>query len=113
MVYLIIALFAVAPVVGVILTNAIIVKRPETPKAAVVAHGIFAVAGLGLLIYCMVQNPDNYPKAALILFVIAALGGIILLVRDLQKKAGPVGLVVVHALVAVTAFALLLVFALG
>ena len=113
MIYLIIALFAVAAVIGLILANAIIAKKPETPKPAVVAHGIFAVAGLGLLIYYMVENPESYPKAALIVFVIAALGGITLLVRDLQKKAGPVGLVVVHALVAVAAFVMLLVFALG
>lgn len=112
MLYVIIAVFAVAAVLGLVIANAIISKKPETPKAAVVGHGLFAATGLGFLIYYMVENPENYPKAALIIFVLAAVGGAVLLVRDLMKKQGPVPLVIVHALAAVVAFALLLVFAL-
>lgn len=112
MLYIIIGLFAVAAMAGVILANAIISGRPETPKAAVVAHGLFAASALGLLIYFAIENPDGYPRLATVLFIIAALGGGVLLIRDLKGKPGPVGLVVVHAVVAVAAFALLLVFAL-
>lgn len=112
MLYLTIALFAVAAVIGLIIANAIIAKKPSTPKGAVVAHGLFAATGLGLLIYYVIENTERSPKVSLILFVLAALGGAVLLVRDLQKKPGPVTLVVMHALIAVTAFALLLVFAL-
>ncbi len=110
MLYVVIGLFAVAAVMGAVIANAIISGRSSTPKPAVFGHGLFAVAALGLLIYYALQNPD-YPQLALILFVVAAVGGIILLVRDLQKKPGPVALVVIHALVAVSAFVILLVFA--
>lgn len=112
MLYLILGLFAVAAVMGLIIANAIISGKPSTPKAAVVAHGLFAATALGLLIYFALQNPDNYPNLSLILFIVAALGGAVLLIRDLQKKPGPVALVVIHALLAVTAFVILLLFAL-
>jgi hypothetical protein len=47
-------------------------------------------------------------KTALILFVIAALGGFGLFFHHLRKAALPIWLVVVHALVAVIAFVILL-----
>ncbi len=112
MLYVIIGLFAVAAVMGLVIANAIISGKPATPKPAVVAHGLFAATALGLLIYYAISNPGSYPNLALILFIVAALGGAVLLVRDLQKKPGPVALVVIHALIAVGAFALLLIFAL-
>ena len=111
MLYLIIALFAFAAVFGIILAVAIYVKKPSTPKGVVAAHGIFAATGLGLLIYYMIQNADNYPKLGLILFVVAALGGAVLFINDMRGKPGPFGIVIVHALVAVSAFVLLLAFA--
>ncbi len=75
-------------------------------------HGLLVATALGLFIYYAVNNPDNYPKASLILFIVAALGGFILFANDMRKKPGPVALVAVHAIVAVVAFVLLLVFAL-
>jgi len=111
MLYLIIALFALAAVMGIIIAAAIFTKKPSTPKAAVVAHGLFAATALVLFIVYALNNA--YPQISLILFVVAALGGGVLLYNDIaRKKAGPFGLVVVHALVAVTAFVILLVFAL-
>ena len=113
MLYAIIAIFALAAVMGLVVAIAIISKKPETPKAAVFAHGGLGATALVLLIVYMLNHPENYPKVSLILFVIAALGGFLLFFNDFaKKKPGPVGLVVVHALVAVTAFVLLLVFAL-
>jgi len=111
MLYAIIAIFAVAAVLGLIIASAIISKKPETPKAAVYGHGALAATALVLLLVYMYQNPDHYPQVSLILFVVAALGGFILFANDMRKKPGPVGLVVIHALVAVTAFVLLLLFA--
>jgi hypothetical protein len=112
MLYLIIILFALAAVMGLVIATAIFNKKPATPKPAVIAHGIFAATALVLLIYYMLQNPGHYPKVSLILFVVAALGGFVLLYNDLKKKPGPLSIVIVHALVAVTAFVLLLAFVL-
>lgn len=113
MLYLIIALFAGAAIMGLIIATAIFTNKPATPKPAVVAHGLFGATALVLLIVYMINNPENYPQISLILFVVAALGGFILVYNDLAKKSpGPKGLVVVHALVAVTAFVLLLAFVL-
>jgi len=112
MLYLIIGLFALAAILGLIIINALIKKR-DTPKPAVFGHGLLAVAGLGLLIYYAIEHPESYPKISIILFGIAALGGIYLFFNDMRKKPGPVGLAVIHALAAVIAFGLLLVFAIG
>jgi len=112
MLYLIIGLFALAAVLGLILINALIKKR-ETPKPAVFAHGLLAVTGLGLLIYYAIKNPENYPQVSIILFGVAALGGIYLFYNDMRKKPGPLALAVIHALAAVVAFGLLLVFVIG
>jgi hypothetical protein len=111
MLYLIITLFALAAVFGLIIAAAIYVKKPSTPKGVVAAHGIFAAVGLVLLIVYAINNPDNYPKISIIIFVIAALGGAVLFFNDMKKKPGPFSLVIVHALAAVTAFVLLLVYA--
>jgi hypothetical protein len=46
-----------------------------------------------------------------VLFVIAALGGFIMMARDVTGKSIPKWLAVVHGLLAVTGFVLLLVFA--
>lgn len=111
MLYLAIAIFALAAVMGIIIAAAILGKKPETPKPVVYIHGVLAATGLALLIYYAVSNPDNYPQASLIIFVVAALGGFILFFNDTKKKPGPAALVVIHALAAVTAFILLLMFA--
>ena len=57
------------------------------------------------------NNPNRLLTTAIILLVVAALGGLALLVNDLRGKVGPLGLVVVHALVAAVAVALVLVVA--
>jgi hypothetical protein len=112
MLYLIIGLFALAAILGVILAVAIFKPVPSTPKPVVLAHGLFAAIALVLLIFYAVNNPGNYPMVSLIIFVIAALGGFILLYNDLKKKPGPGSLVIIHALAAVAAFVLLLAFVL-
>lgn len=112
MLYLTIGLFALAAVLGVVLAVSIFKPVPSTPKPVVYAHGLFAAAALGILIFYSVKNPDNYPIVSLILFIIAALGGFILFFNDMKRKPGPRSLVVIHALAAVVAFVLLLAFAL-
>lgn len=104
-----VVLFAIAAILGVLVALPIFQKK-ETNKNIAYAHGAAAAAGLVLLILVAVETPANYPQASLILFVIAALGGFVLFYNDLKKKAGPIYLVAIHALAAVAAFVLLLVF---
>ncbi|ELR69653.1 hypothetical protein C900_04878 [Fulvivirga imtechensis AK7] len=111
MIYGSIVLFALAAVLGLIIAAAIF-KGKETPKPAVYAHGAIAAIGLVLLVLYALQNPTNYPQVSLIIFVIAALGGFYLFANDMKKKPGPKPVVIIHALAAVTAFTLLLLFVL-
>jgi len=111
MLYLTIGAFALSAVMGLIVAIAIFTKKPETPKPAVYAHGVLAATALVLLFIYAMNNPANYPQLSLILFVAAAVGGFYLFINDFKNKPGPVSVVVIHALLAVTAFVLLLAFA--
>jgi len=104
-------LFAVTAVLG--LTVAVqIFKKRETSKAAALAHGAIAAVGLVLLIVYAMHNAHPWLTTAIVLFVVAALGGAVVFVNDLRKKPGPVALVVIHALVAVVGVVLVLLVAL-
>lgn len=108
MLYITIALFAIAAVLGIIITGVIFRDQP-TPKPAVFAHGAFAAAGLALLIIYTLKHSDRLPLVSLGILGIAALGGFILFGRDIiKKKPGPMGLIIVHALFAVVGVIVLL-----
>ncbi len=107
-----IALFAVAAVFGVI--NVVrIVAADRAPRATVYVHGLFAAAALVLLVIYSVLHSSAAPIVALILFIIAALGGFTLFGIDVATKKPPKWLGFVHGAVAVTGFVFLLVFALA
>lgn len=107
-----IILFAVAAILGLTVAVALLRKK-ETSKPVAFAHGAFGAAGLVLLLMHALANPHRMLSIALGLFVVAALGGFVLLANDLRRKPGPVYLIVVHAVVAVIAFGLVLMVAQG
>lgn len=112
MLYLTIVLFALAAVVGfIILKNWL--TSAKTSRTTVYLHGIFAAVALVLLIVFAFQNPANYPKASIILFVVGALVGFYMFAEDLKKKFSPTWLAIVHALFGVAGFLLLLFFVFG
>src|SRR5215212_3589623 len=98
MLYTIIAFFALAAIMGMILISYVL-KSKETPKGIMVVHGFLAVIGLALLLYYTFSNKPG-PLESAVLFVIAALGGIILAIRDITGKSVPKWLAVVHGVVA-------------
>lgn len=104
-----IILFAVAAVLGLTILLALL-KKKETPKPVVYAHGLFAAIALVLLIVYGIKNPGHFPRLSIILFVLAALGGFYLFFNDMKRKPGPVALAIVHALAAVAGFVTLLLF---
>lgn len=108
MIYTAIAFFALAAILGMILLSYVL-KGKETPKGVVFTHGPLAAIGLVLLIVYTVNQPG--PVESIVLFTIAALGGVVMLMKDLSGKKIPKWLAVLHGLLAVSGFIFLLVFA--
>src|ERR1051326_6987568 len=104
-------LFVVAALLGLAVAVTIL-KKKETSKPVAVLHGLFGAAGLVLLLLHAMKNPDRLLTAAIVILVVAALGGALLFVNDVRKKPGPVALLVIHALAAVAAVGLVLMVAL-
>ena len=102
--------FALAAVFGVTILVKWLTKK-DVSRAVVYTHGAFAALGLVLLIAFALQHRDNYPRLALILFIVAALGGFYMFFRDLQNKMSPYSIAFVHALLAIGGFVALLLFA--
>ena len=112
MILLCIILFACAAVFGVI--NLVrVAGAGRAPRATVYIHGLFAAAALVLLLVDALTSSGAAPVVALILFIIAALGGFTLFGIDVVTKKPPKWLAFVHGAVAVAGFVLLLVFALA
>jgi peptidoglycan/LPS O-acetylase OafA/YrhL len=104
-----IGFFALAAILGMLLLSYVLGDK-KTPKGIALIHGPVAATGIILLlIYTFKQTPS--PIESLILFVIAALGGIILFYRDIAGKSVPKWLAVAHGLIAVCGFLILLAFA--
>jgi hypothetical protein len=108
--YLTIALFAVAAVFGLTILIKWLTKK-DVSRGVIYSHGIFAAVALVLLIVFSLQNAENYPQVSLILLVVAALGGFYMFFRDLQKKMSPFSIAFIHALLAVAGFVGLLLYA--
>lgn len=109
MIYIIIVLFALAAIVGILILKNWLTSA-DTSRSVIYLHGIFAAAALILLIVFALQNPDNYPKLSIILFLIGALGGFYMFVKDLKQKMSPIWLAAIHALFGVAGFLVLLFF---
>jgi hypothetical protein len=102
-------LFAVAAVGGLVL-GVLGLRQRDLPMWLSIIHGLVAAAGLISLILGVVQGGTGLlPIIALILFLIAALGGFVLFSYHLRRKPHPKGLIVTHALAAIIAFVLLLI----
>lgn len=112
MVALAIVLFACAAVGGIALA-ALHFAGKELPLALSLVHGLFAVAGVVVLIMAVVKlAAAGLLEISLALFVLAALGGVTLFLGFyLPRKKLPSAIVVLHGLLAVSGFVLILVFA--
>lgn len=107
MLYLIIGIFGLAAVFGIIILKNWLTSA-HTSRTTVYAHGLFAAIGLGILVYYFYSNQTSNVRMALILLVIAAIGGFYMFFRDLKGKFSPTWLAVIHALLAVTGVGFLL-----
>jgi ABC-type transport system involved in cytochrome c biogenesis permease subunit len=85
-------------------------RSKDLPMGLSITHGLVAAAALITLILGVVQGSAGVlPIIALVLFLIAALGGFVLFSYHLRRKPHPKGLIVTHALAAVIAFVLLVI----
>jgi hypothetical protein len=109
MIYSAIVIFAVAAMIGVYLLSFVIQKK-ETPKAVAIVHGLLAATALVLLIVHTAKTGADLVQV-IVIFVIAALGGIVLFVRDVMGKSLPKALAIAHGLIAVIGFIFLLAYA--
>ena len=107
MLYLNIALFAIAAIIGVIILKNWLTSA-TTSRTVVYAHGIFAAAGLVILFIYFMKNAQQDIKTSLILFAVAAVAGFYMFFQDLRGKFSPTWMAVVHGLVAVAGFVFLL-----
>src|ERR1041385_7649518 len=110
MIYSAIALFAISAILGLTILIKWLTKK-DAPQGVIYSHGLAAATALVILVVFAIQNPDNFPKVSIALFVISALGGFYMFIRDMQKKASPLAIAFVHALLAVSGFVALLLFA--
>src|SRR5215831_20305519 len=103
-------LFGIAALGGLVMATQRLRGAPQPTLAIALVHGALAAAGLIALIVAVAGGAvPGQARTALIIFIIAALGGFYLFAQHLQKKAIPIPVMVVHALVAVVAFIILLV----
>lgn len=107
MLYLIIGLFAIAAVIGILIFKNWLTDA-KTSRTVVYLHGLFAATALVLLLVFALQNHIDRLQISVVLFVIAALGGIYMFVRDLRGTFSPMWLATAHALLAVAGFLVLI-----
>lgn len=99
--------FAAAAVLGV--TMAAMYQKGKLSLNFAAIHGLFAAAGLVLMIVAAIQGElTNLGVVALIVFILAAGGGAILIFNHLTKHSLPKPLIAIHGGIAVIAFLLLL-----
>jgi len=104
-------LFCLAALGGLTMLVLRIRGRLIPPTALALAHGLVAVCGFGLLVneWATVGLPV-YARAATVIFGLGALGGASLFLGfHVRGKALPLGLIVVHGLLAASGLGILLV----
>ena len=108
-----IVLFAIAAIFGLIILTAILKNQP-TPKAAVFTHGPIAATALIIVIAYAYMGSNMSPVliTSIVLFILAALGGLTLFTIDMRNKPIPKLLAVLHPLLAVIALVTLIVYVL-
>jgi hypothetical protein len=108
-IYTALSIFGMVAIVGMYLLS-LIIRNKQTPKAVTIIHGLFAGFGLVLLVVYSFGNKTG-PIVSIVIFIIAALAGVMLNYRDVTGKTVPKWLAISHGLVATIGFALLLIFA--
>jgi len=102
-----IILFAIAALGGATLAYMRFTNK-TIPLLLALVHGLFAAPGLVLLILGFMRMGGKGITAALVIFLIAAIGGFTLLSFQLRSRPLPIPLVLIHGVAALVAFIILL-----
>ena len=102
-------LFALTALGGILMGWIRLARGTNPPSWLAMGHGFLAAAGVTLLAYAVfVIEAPSLALVSLLLFLGGSLGGIVLnLVYHLKGKPLPKGIVTVHAVISLVAFALL------
>lgn len=108
-------LFALSALGGLSMAYVRLGRGVNPPSWLAMLHGLLAAAGLTLLAYATFSvGVPTLAACALVLFVIAALGGMTMnLAYHLHNQPLPRAILLGHAVLAATAFVLLLIVAYG
>lgn len=107
-----IILFIIALLLGLIILTAVLQDRPSN-KTAVYLHGItVGVALLCVIIYMFIVESSPLLISSLILFILAALGGLTLFTIDIKNRPIPKMLAVLHPVIAVAGLVVLIIYVL-
>lgn len=108
-------LFVIAALGGLVMAGIRFAGARNPPPWLALVHGLMAGAGVTLLAYVSVTaQVPRLALYALVLFLLAALGGLVLNLRyEWNRQLLPAPLVLGHALIAVIGFGLLLAAAWG
>lgn len=100
-------IFAVAALGGAFLALRHFTGKTQ-PMPVVLLHGLLAATGLACLLYAYFTNGlHGAGTTALVIFFVAALGGFFLFFTNLRGKSLPTPIVLLHAVLALTAFVVL------
>ena len=100
--------FAIAALGGLVLASSVL-RGKLAPWPLSLIHAALGATGLVLLILAVMDGAGGRITTALVILVVAALGGFYLASLHLKKQLAPSGVVLVHAGVAVLGFLLLCV----
>ena len=105
-------LFSIAAAFGVAMAAIHFTERRPPPWAVAVLHGLFIIAGFGVLFGVVAENFRGHATFALGIFALAGVGGAAM-VLGWRAKPLPSALVLVHGGVALLGLAILIGAALG
>lgn len=105
-----ILLFIAAALFGAYILLAVLSNKP-TPKKAVFTHGpLAATALIIMIIYATMGHTEPLLISSIVLFIIAALGGLTMFTIDMMQKPIPKSIAIIHPLVAVVALVMLIMY---
>lgn len=113
MLWITLAILAVAAAGGLTLAIAVMRQRPY-PASIAYLHGAVASSGVVLLAIAVFAGSQTMPiNSALLLFGFALAGGLFNLVFRLQREPAPVFMVILHGAMALAGLAVLVIGLLG
>lgn len=104
---LLVIIFTFAAILGITLIT-YVMRNKNTPKSVALIHGSLGLVGI-ILLFVYICIYQTRPYLSLSLFILAAIGGVILMYRDVTHKSIPKWFALGHGFIAVVAFILLLI----